>query len=70
MGDSGSVFLGTSFAWVLVFKTQGQRSAFPPVVALWILVIPLFDTVGVMLRRIVRRKLPFHADRTHTTTLY
>jgi UDP-GlcNAc:undecaprenyl-phosphate GlcNAc-1-phosphate transferase len=66
MGDSGSLFLGVFFAWILVSKTQGQSSTFPPVVALWILAIPLFDTVGVMLRRIAKRKSPFHADRTHT----
>jgi undecaprenyl-phosphate alpha-N-acetylglucosaminyl 1-phosphatetransferase len=66
MGDAGSLFMGLFVAWLLVGNSQGPDRSFPPVVALWILAIPLFDTVGVMLRRIARGRSPFSADRLHT----
>lgn len=66
MGDSGSLLLGLFLAWQMVSITQEQTRLCPPVVALWILAIPLFDTVGVMIRRLIRRLSPFHADRRHT----
>ena len=66
LGDAGSLFLGLFVAWLLVGNSQGANRSFPPVVALWMLAIPLFDTVGVMLRRIVRGRSPFLADRRHT----
>ena len=66
MGDAGSLFLGLFVAWLLVGASQGPDRSFPPVVALWMLTIPLFDTVGVMLRRIARGRSPFSADQLHT----
>jgi len=66
MGDAGCMFLGVFLAWLLIKYSQGSTVYYPPVVALWVLTIPLFDTVGVMLRRIFRGRSPFHADRLHT----
>jgi hypothetical protein len=36
-----------------------------PVTALWILMVPLLDTVGMILRRLHRGRSPFAADREH-----
>ena len=66
MGDSGSLFLGLFVVWLLLGNSQGLDRSFPPAVALWILTIPLFETVGVMMRRIARGRSPFSADRLHT----
>lgn len=66
MGDAGSMVLGIVLAWLLIHHSQGTRTSFAPVVALWILAIPLFDAVGVLLRRSIRRGSPFHADWLHT----
>ena len=66
MGDAGSMMLGVFIAWLLISNSQGPNLAFPPVVALWLLALPLFDTVGVMLRRLGRKQSPFHSDRLHT----
>jgi UDP-GlcNAc:undecaprenyl-phosphate GlcNAc-1-phosphate transferase len=66
LGDSGSMSLGLFVAWIFVADSQAPVRLFPPVASLWILMIPLFDTVGVMLRRILRGHSPFHADRLHT----
>ncbi|MGI9317446.1 MAG: hypothetical protein ACR2QW_08960, partial [bacterium] len=58
--------LGLMLAWLLIGHSQGSQRAFAPVVALWMLAIPLFDAVGVLLRRSIRRGSPFHADWLHT----
>jgi UDP-GlcNAc:undecaprenyl-phosphate GlcNAc-1-phosphate transferase len=66
MGDAGTMLLGVFVSWILISETQGPAASFPPVIAIWILAIPLIDTVGVMVRRMIHGQSPFHADRTHT----
>lgn len=52
MGDSGSMTLGFVLAWLAVHLTQTYGEAGPPpVLALWVLAIPLADTISCMLRR-------------------
>lgn len=65
MGDAGSMFLGFSIAWYLVDFSQGDGAVLLPVTAIWILGLPLIDTVSLMLRRLLRRRSPFEADREH-----
>lgn len=65
MGDAGSMFLGFAIAWFFVQLTQGSERMLAPVTVLWFLAMPLFDTVGIMLRRIVKGRSPFAADREH-----
>ena len=65
LGDNGSMLLGLVFAWLLIDLTQGEAPTMPPVAAVWILAMPLMDTVGVMLRRIWLGKTPFTPDRHH-----
>ena len=65
MGDAGSMFLGLVLAWFLIDLTQGADAAMSPVVSLWLFAIPLYDTVSVMVRRMVRGGSPFKADRAH-----
>ncbi len=65
MGDAGSMFLGYIVAWFLVALSQNPNAAISPVTALWIFAIPLLDTVSIMLRRILKRRSPFLADREH-----
>ncbi|MDH5325944.1 MAG: undecaprenyl/decaprenyl-phosphate alpha-N-acetylglucosaminyl 1-phosphate transferase [Gammaproteobacteria bacterium] len=65
LGDAGSMFLGFVLAWFLISLSQGENRAMSPVAALWFLALPLYDTVGVMLRRILKRQSPFLADREH-----
>lgn len=66
MGSAGSVMLGLLLAWLAVRTTQsfGDHQA-PPVVALWILAIPLFDTLSCMLRRLQAGVSPARPDRRH-----
>lgn len=65
MGDAGSMFIGFTLAWYLVMLSQGEGAVLEPVTALWILGLPLIDTVGIMLRRMLRGRSPFAADREH-----
>ncbi|MFA7665644.1 MAG: MraY family glycosyltransferase [Burkholderiaceae bacterium] len=52
MGDSGSMTLGFVLAWLAVHLTQDYGEAGPPpVLALWVLAVPLADTISCMLRR-------------------
>jgi UDP-GlcNAc:undecaprenyl-phosphate GlcNAc-1-phosphate transferase len=64
MGDAGSVLLGFSLAWYAVDLAQA-RQAFTPITAIWILAIPLMDTTALMVRRVLRGRSPFEADREH-----
>ncbi len=66
MGDAGSMMLGLVLAWMLIGHSQGAGAAFPPVVALWLLALPLYDAVGVLLRRPLNGGSPFDADWRHT----
>lgn len=65
MGDSGSMFLGYILCWYVIDLSQSQTRSIAPVSALWILAIPLFDTVYILLRRILSGHSPFSADRFH-----
>jgi UDP-GlcNAc:undecaprenyl-phosphate GlcNAc-1-phosphate transferase len=65
LGDSGSMFLGFVLVWFAVSSTQTRPQDFYPISAVWILAVPIMDTVYVMLRRMVRGMNPFSADRRH-----
>ncbi|TMW74926.1 undecaprenyl/decaprenyl-phosphate alpha-N-acetylglucosaminyl 1-phosphate transferase [Thauera sp. UPWRP] len=65
MGDNGSMLLGLMLALLLIDLSQGPDAGIQPVAALWLIAVPLMDTVGVMLRRIWMGKSPFTPDRHH-----
>ncbi|PKG37984.1 UDP-N-acetylglucosamine--undecaprenyl-phosphate N-acetylglucosaminephosphotransferase [Psychromonas sp. Urea-02u-13] len=72
MGDAGSMFIGFTVVWLLAIGTQKGSSgtgleggSFKPVVALWIIALPLIDMVSIMLRRMGKGVSPFQPDRDH-----
>jgi UDP-GlcNAc:undecaprenyl-phosphate/decaprenyl-phosphate GlcNAc-1-phosphate transferase len=75
MGDTGSLLLGFLLAFFAVkfirlnadFQSgQAPQSFFnAPVLAVVILIVPIFDTLRVFLVRILNRRSPFKADRNH-----
>jgi UDP-GlcNAc:undecaprenyl-phosphate GlcNAc-1-phosphate transferase len=65
MGDAGSLFLGFSAAFISIALTQEPKSIVRPVAPLLVLAVPIVDTVTVMIRRIMKGKSPFHADKGH-----
>ena len=65
LGDAGSYLLGLSVLYLAIRLSQGSNRAIDPVTALWFCMLPLLDTVGMILRRIRRGKSPFSPDREH-----
>lgn len=65
LGDAGSLMLGFALAWFAIDLTQGPGRSLPPIVAIWILLLPLADCVSLMTRRLTRGRSPFVADREH-----
>lgn len=64
-GDAGSMPIGLLLAWCVINTTQGERGLLQPVSALYLLAVPLIDTVSLMLRRGLRGQSPFNADQEH-----
>lgn len=65
LGDAGSLMIGFALGWFAIDLTQGEGRTFPPIAALWVLLLPLADCVSLMTRRVTARKSPFVADRHH-----
>ena len=65
MGDTGSLLLGLLLGWLAVRLAMAERPALTPITAVWILALPIGDTVALLVRRGLRGRDPFHADRQH-----
>lgn len=65
LGDSGSTALGFVLCWFAIELTQGKTPAIAPITAVWILALPIMDTVNVVLKRISRGHGLFRASRDH-----
>lgn len=65
LGDSGSTALGFVLCWFAIDLTQGGRPAMAPIIAVWILALPILDTVNVVLNRVLRGHGPFVGSRDH-----
>ena len=65
MGDTGALLLGLLLGWLAVRLAMAAQPALAPIAAVWILALPIGDTVVVMLRRILRGRNPFRGDREH-----
>ncbi len=65
MGDAGSTTLGLMLTYLLIQATQGAEPVMAPVTALWVLALPLIDTVALLLLRPLLGRSPFAADHLH-----
>lgn len=65
MGDAGSGLLGLVIAWVAFRLTQNEGHPVNPVLALWLLPIPVMDCLVLIARRLQERRSPFEAGRDH-----
>jgi len=65
LGDAGSLSLGFVLAWLTVDATREGAQLFAPVTAIWLVAIPISDTILCLGRRLLRGQSPFRADRTH-----
>ena len=72
MGDTGSLIIGFMLAFFAIkfiklnIPGSATDSVFnAPIVAIVILIVPIFDSLRMFLVRILNRKSPFKADRNH-----
>ncbi|GMT46771.1 MAG: hypothetical protein IEMM0007_0337 [bacterium] len=65
MGDAGSLSLGFSLVFISIVISQKENSLVPPVVPLLVLSVPIVDTITVMIKRMLRGRSPFKADKYH-----
>ena len=65
MGDTGSQFLGFSLGVLVIVLTQSVNSAMSMLIPLFILGLPILDTIAVMGQRIYERRSPFSPDKNH-----
>ncbi len=65
MGDAGSMFLGGALCWFAIVLTQGETKVMEPAAAVWILAIPILDTLCLIVRRLRRGESPFSGGRDH-----
>ena len=65
LGDSGSTLLGFTVCWLGISASQGEVGMITPTIVLWIIALPLFDSICIMARRIQRGQSPFTPDREH-----
>ena len=65
LGDAGSMMIGLTLTWLAISMSQGPERVISPSAALWFLMVPVFDAVSMMLRRIMRKRSPFKADKEH-----
>ena len=65
LGDSGSMFLGLLLAWQFIDLGNGDDRAFAPMTAVWLLGIPLLDTIRLMVHRWRDGRSSMEADQYH-----
>lgn len=65
LGDSGSMFLGLLLAWQFIDLGNGDDRAFAPMTAVWLLGIPLLDTIRLMFHRWRDGRSSMEADQYH-----
>jgi UDP-GlcNAc:undecaprenyl-phosphate GlcNAc-1-phosphate transferase len=65
LGDNGSNFLGFIVAWSCINYSSNNDSLINPVAALWLVAIPLWDCVSLIIKRSIDGSNAFLGDRNH-----
>ena len=65
LGDAGTTIIGFFLCWHLIRMSNGDNAVFRPITAVWLLALPIMDTLAVMIRRIRLTKSPFLPGRDH-----
>ena len=65
LGDSGSLLLGFLISWLLIYYTHPDIRSFHPVLAIWCVTIPIFDSISVIIRRLILKSNIFLPDLIH-----
>jgi UDP-GlcNAc:undecaprenyl-phosphate GlcNAc-1-phosphate transferase len=65
MGDAGSQFLGHYLAVAAILLVDLSKPLYSPLLMLFLWGVPVLDTVGVMMQRMLEGRSPFVGDRNH-----
>ena len=66
LGDAGSMTIGFIVAWMVIYYSQlPADKALPASLAPWLLIVPIADTLTLIIRRIKKGQSPMSADRKH-----
>lgn len=65
LGDTGSMMLGLVLVWLAVRLTKVESGGMPPMAAVWVIGMPLLDTLSIIVRRVARGRSPLAPDRDH-----
>lgn len=65
LGDAGSMVLGFILSWLLIYYSHPSIRYLHPVLTIWCVALPVFDLLGVIIRRTLRKINPFKSDRRH-----
>ena len=65
MGDAGSQFLGFTAGFSALLLTKSSEGSYTAVLALLMIGLPLLDTLGVIIQRVLKGRSPFLPDRNH-----
>ena len=65
MGDCGAMFLGFTFASISILDNTKSATLMAVIVPVLVLGVPVFDVLFAMVRRKVRGKSIFDADKSH-----
>lgn len=65
MGDAGSLVLGFVLVWLAITLSQRQSMEVAPVVMLWVLAVPIADTVATMVLRVREQRSVFAPGHDH-----
>lgn len=64
LGDAGSTGLGATIAYLILRLSDGADGLpFPSL--LWLVILPVIDTLSLMVRRLLDHRSPMSADRRH-----
>lgn len=64
LGDAGSMTLGAAAAFFIILLSSGP-AGLPFIALLWLVVVPVTDTLILIVRRLSAGRSPFSADRWH-----
>ena len=65
MGDAGSQFIGFMAVTLVIYLTQSIEPTLNPAMPLFILGLPILDTISVIVQRIRQGDSPFSPDKRH-----
>jgi len=65
LGDAGSTTLGFVFGFLLIYYTIPDNRLFHPVLTIWIVALPMFDLLNIILKRFISGKNVTMPDNQH-----